>query len=250
MFPTIVSGLSFLAVPTFPALCHRWGAKSHTRILVVLLFAVGLVVSVFAAPSWQPFDAMHPKRVLCLYMENMTSNDLSLHVANIDPTSSIFKSIITESSTALSLSETPIASDINDDIPDWDIVSLGRSTSPPRNKLKSSAADLPCQPISAVIQGSSSGASSWLRIALRCQVPGRGCRITAQRSHANALSQARNPASRGYLDSNRLYCRCHQLGPSICAGARSSPASCERSVGVRHRYLGARDDDTIARQAI
>ena len=117
-----VSALSFLAVPTVPALCHRWGRKSHARLLLILVFTVGLVVSIFAAPSWQPFDAMHPKRVLCLYMENITSNDLSLHVANIDPTTSIFKGIIDKTSTSLLLSEAPVASDINDDIPDWDIV--------------------------------------------------------------------------------------------------------------------------------
>lgn len=127
--PVIVSALGFLAVPTFPALCHRWGRKAHKRLILILLFAVGLVVSIFAAPSWRPFDATHPKRVMCLYMENMTSNDMSLHVANIDPSSTVFQSLLNDSSNALSLTQAPIKSDINDDIPDWDIVSPSFSQS-------------------------------------------------------------------------------------------------------------------------
>lgn len=119
--------LGFLAIPTFPALCHRWGQRFLSQLIIGLLFAAGVAVSIFAAPSWRPFDATHPKRMLCLYMENITSKDLSLHVANLDPSTTIFQSILANSTTALALSQVPIKSDINDDIPDWDIVRIQAS---------------------------------------------------------------------------------------------------------------------------
>ena len=88
-----------------------------------MLFVTGIIVSIFAAPSWQTFDAEHPKRILCLYMENITSHDLTLHMAGIDAAQTLFSNTMLETAIKMGLTEKPIATDMGTDIPDWDIVS-------------------------------------------------------------------------------------------------------------------------------
>lgn len=105
-----------------PALCHRWGTDVLGRLILFLVFATGIIVSIFAAPSWPSFDMEHPKRILCLYMENITSHDLTLHIAGIDGARTIFSNMIAESTEKLGLLDKPVQTNMSDDIPDWDIV--------------------------------------------------------------------------------------------------------------------------------
>jgi hypothetical protein len=91
-------------------------------VALVFTLAIGVIISVFASSTRPTFDAMHPKRVLCLYMENITSHDLSLHMANIDGAGTVFKDLVHASTAQLGLLEKPVWADIGDSIPDWDIV--------------------------------------------------------------------------------------------------------------------------------
>lgn len=119
---SLVGGLMYLLVPTLPVLAHRFGKNVLTQAIVLMLFVSGGIISIFAAPDMQPFDFLHPKRVLCLYMEDTATGSLSLHVAGLDPTP--FKNLVDGLANELQLAEKPVLSEIRDDIADWDIVSL------------------------------------------------------------------------------------------------------------------------------
>lgn len=112
----------FLVIITVPALCHRWGTQFLGRSVLGWFFATGLIVATFSAPSHRGFDLEHPQRVLCLYMENITSHELTLHVGGIDSASTLFQTTVNNTAERLSLGEIPVVENIGDDIPDWDIV--------------------------------------------------------------------------------------------------------------------------------
>ena len=137
-----------LVLPTFPALLHRWGNAMLLRFVLLLTLATSVVIAVFAAPSWRPFDAAHPKRVCVLYMENTTSATLDLHVAGLDAATAVLSDIVQDAAGVLQLSSTPVVSNIDDDIPDWDIVRLSDPNTCAQLTLP---ADLPRQPIPALI---------------------------------------------------------------------------------------------------
>ena len=119
---SVVGGLVYLLVPTLPMLAHRFGKNVLTQAIVLTLFVSGGIISIFAAPGMQPFDFLHPKRVLCLYMEDTATGSLSLHVAGLDPTP--FANLVDNLAGELQLAEKPVLSEIRDDIADWDIVGL------------------------------------------------------------------------------------------------------------------------------
>lgn len=119
---SLVGGLMYLLVPTVPSLAHRFGKNVLTQAIVLMLFLSGGIISIFGAPGMQPFDFLHPKRVLCLYMEDTATSTLSLHVAGLDPTP--FASLVDNLATEMQLAEKPVLSEIRDDIADWDIVRM------------------------------------------------------------------------------------------------------------------------------
>lgn len=116
-----VAGVLYLVLPMLPSLAHRWDSRILTQAMVIIVFISGVIIAIFAAPSWQPFDEMHPKRLLCLYMENTTSNSFSLHIAGLDP--SPLDSVVSSIATEMQLDGKPVLSEISDDIAEWDIVS-------------------------------------------------------------------------------------------------------------------------------
>lgn len=122
---SLVSGILYLVIPTVPILAHRFGTKILMQAVVLMLFASGGILSIFAAPGMETFDFLHPKRVLCLYMEDTSTNTLSLHVAGLDPAP--FAGLVENLATTMKLDEQPVLSEIRDDIADWDIVSRERT---------------------------------------------------------------------------------------------------------------------------
>lgn len=120
---SLVSGILYLVVPALPIAAHRFDKTILTQAVVLMLFASGAIISIFAAPGMQTFDFLHPKRVLCLYMEDTSSNTLSLHIAGLDP--SPFEHLVDDLAAKLELEEKPVLSEIRDDIAEWDIVSFG-----------------------------------------------------------------------------------------------------------------------------
>ena len=59
-------------------------------------------------------------------MENITSHDLSLHIAGIDASQTLFTDMLSETAKKMDLPGKPIATDMGTDVPDWDIVSTNR----------------------------------------------------------------------------------------------------------------------------
>lgn len=122
-YPPTVALVGFLLIPTFPAMCHRWGRSFLLQLILLLVFITGLTMSIFAAPTWRGFDELHPKRILCLYMENTTSHTMSLHIAGVDGTATLLTDIVENTASQLALPAAPVKTNIDDDIPDWDVVS-------------------------------------------------------------------------------------------------------------------------------
>lgn len=118
---SLVSGIAYLVLPILPIAAHRFSRNILMQAVVLMLFVSGGIISIFAAPGMQAFDFLHPKRVLCLYMEDTSSNTLSLHIAGLDPTP--FENLVENLADKMELQERPVLSEIRDDIADWDIVS-------------------------------------------------------------------------------------------------------------------------------
>lgn len=142
-----------LVLPVFPSLLHRWGTGMLYRLVLLLTIMTAVVVAIFAAPQWPSFDAMHPKRVCVLYMENTTSNSLDLHIAGLDNTITLFAQMVEDATDIMELSNRPQISHINDDIPDWDIV--GNQAEGSVTSLTSASTDISRQPVLALLQDTS-----------------------------------------------------------------------------------------------
>ncbi|BGP44460.1 hypothetical protein JCM10450v2_000274 [Rhodotorula kratochvilovae] len=103
--------------------CHRWGASFTARLAVFFLLLSAFSVGWFTRPSWSPYDAAHPKRLLVLHMENTTTSPstFNLHVASVDgsPFSDLVESATAGLRAAGSVPEPTIADDLS---VDWDIV--------------------------------------------------------------------------------------------------------------------------------
>ncbi|GJN92127.1 hypothetical protein Rhopal_005157-T1 [Rhodotorula paludigena] len=120
---TLVGAVGYLTVPMLLPLCHRWGASFTARLALLLTFATAFSIGMFTRPSWKPYDAAHPKRLLVLHMENTTTtpSTFNLHVASVDGTP--FSGLVDEATNGLraagSVPEPTIADDLS---VDWDII--------------------------------------------------------------------------------------------------------------------------------
>lgn len=77
----------------------------------------------FTRPSWQPYDKMHPKRILCLHMENTTTTPphFHLHVASVDGVP--FGDLVLEATKGLTaVNSVPAPVHADDMSSDWDII--------------------------------------------------------------------------------------------------------------------------------
>lgn len=152
---SLVSGISYLVIPTASIAAHRFDRKVLKEAVIFMLFASGAIISIFAAPGMEAFDYLHPKRVLCLYMEDTSSNTLSLHIAGLDP--SPFEQLVENLADKLELQERPVLSEISDDIADWDIVCFLSTNSILQQRLivfLFDDVDIPSQSISTFLQDS------------------------------------------------------------------------------------------------
>jgi hypothetical protein len=57
------------------------------RLIITLTFVSAFTLGYYTRPTSQPFDAAHPRRLLALYLENITDSTpvFHLHLASIDP---------------------------------------------------------------------------------------------------------------------------------------------------------------------
>ncbi|GAA6054771.1 hypothetical protein JCM3770_000935 [Rhodotorula araucariae] len=117
---TLVGAVGYLTLLPF---CHRWGASFTARLAVFFLLLSAFSVGWFTRPSWSPYDAAHPKRLLVLHMENTTTtpSTFNLHVASVD--GSPFSALVESATAGLrapgSVPEPTIADDLS---VDWDII--------------------------------------------------------------------------------------------------------------------------------
>ncbi|GAA6040391.1 hypothetical protein JCM8097_007592 [Rhodosporidiobolus ruineniae] len=117
---SLVSGVGCLAFIPF---VHRFGASFTARLAVLLTLATAFSLSWFSRPSWSPYDAVHPKRLLILHMENTTTSppEFHLHVASVDGLP--FAPLVERATQGLmaegGVPEPTIADDLS---VDWDII--------------------------------------------------------------------------------------------------------------------------------
>ncbi|BGP12418.1 hypothetical protein JCM10213v2_000334 [Rhodosporidiobolus nylandii] len=118
---SLVSGVGYLTIPMLLPFVHRYGASFTARILLLLTLVTAGTMGWFSRPAWGPYDAAHPKRLLCLFMENTTTSPpaFHLHIATTDgmPFASLVERA-TEGLTAVgSVPEPTVADDWSTD---WD----------------------------------------------------------------------------------------------------------------------------------
>lgn len=91
--------------------------------MVFLALASMVSVGIFMNPSWSPYDAQHPKRILVLHMENTTTTppEFHVHVASVDgtPFYDLVESATAGLTAAGSVPEATVADDLS---VDWDVM--------------------------------------------------------------------------------------------------------------------------------
>jgi hypothetical protein len=116
---SIVGIVGFLSIPMALPFAHRYGERFLIRAVLFLVAASTVIAGVFFHPSWKAYDAEHPKRILSLHMENITTGEFSLHVASLDRMP--FHDLISNTTTELGIDTKDLVfEDISTDIPDWE----------------------------------------------------------------------------------------------------------------------------------
>ncbi|TDL26482.1 hypothetical protein BD410DRAFT_741807 [Rickenella mellea] len=75
----LISSYTFALVIPF---CHRFGKRFLHRALGFSFLATVLSVAIFSLRT--PYDFMHPKRLYIIHSENITNNEVHLHMASAD----------------------------------------------------------------------------------------------------------------------------------------------------------------------
>ncbi|GAA5843912.1 hypothetical protein JCM11251_002246 [Rhodosporidiobolus azoricus] len=121
---SLVSAVGYLTIPMLLPFCHRYGASFTARFALFLTFLTAGTLGWFSRPSWGPYNAAHPKRLLVLHMENTTTSppEFHLHVATTD--SQPFADLVTRATAGLTASadavpEPTVADDLS---VDWDLI--------------------------------------------------------------------------------------------------------------------------------
>ncbi|KAK4055194.1 hypothetical protein OIV83_000474 [Microbotryomycetes sp. JL201] len=120
---TLTSAVGFLCVPMIVPFSHRFGPKVTSRLALFLTFWTAGTLGWFTRPSWQPYDKMHPKRLLVLHMENTTTTPphYNLHVASVD--GAPFEDLVVAATKGLTLAdEIPTPARADDYTTDWDVI--------------------------------------------------------------------------------------------------------------------------------
>ncbi|KAM0793486.1 hypothetical protein ACM66B_000927 [Microbotryomycetes sp. NB124-2] len=120
---TLTSAVGFLCVPMIVPFSHRFGPKVTSRLALFLTFWTAGTLGWFTRPSWQPYDKMHPKRLLVLHMENTTTTPphYNLHVASVD--GAPFEDLVVSATKGLTLGdEIPTPARADDYTTDWDVI--------------------------------------------------------------------------------------------------------------------------------
>ncbi|ORY69282.1 hypothetical protein BCR35DRAFT_319080 [Leucosporidium creatinivorum] len=120
---SLTAGVGFLAVPMVLPFVHRFGPKTTSRIALFFTFFTAGTLGWFTRPSWSPYDKMHPKRILCLHMENISATppQFDLHLAGLD--SVPFEELVMSATKGLTASNTvPEPVQVDDDNSDWNII--------------------------------------------------------------------------------------------------------------------------------
>jgi hypothetical protein len=83
---TVVGVLTFLALPMWTTFCHRFSKPQLRQLCLLCFLASSAATAYFTRPGWEPFDALHPKRVLSLHNEDISTDppQFSLHIAGVD----------------------------------------------------------------------------------------------------------------------------------------------------------------------
>lgn len=123
---TVVAAATFMILPMFIPLFHRFGERFLVRSIAFFALVTGIVMIVFSRPGWSTFDADHPQRFFSLHMENISTvpPTYSLHVAAVDPVPG-FQAVMNTTLSAIDIPDLDPhvqLNSINDDIPDWDII--------------------------------------------------------------------------------------------------------------------------------
>ncbi|EGN96948.1 hypothetical protein SERLA73DRAFT_57990 [Serpula lacrymans var. lacrymans S7.3] len=79
---TIVAAMTCYTLPLSLSFAHRFGQRTLTRILKLLVLATGVSMAIFSMKS--PFDSMHQKRLFVLHLENLNTQEQHLHIAAAD----------------------------------------------------------------------------------------------------------------------------------------------------------------------
>ncbi|GAA5932298.1 hypothetical protein JCM1841_005187 [Sporobolomyces salmonicolor] len=120
---SLTAGVGFLVIPMLLPFCHRFGASFTARLVLLLTFLTAGSLSWFTRPSWGPYDAEHPKRILVLHMENTTTvpPEFHLHVASVD--GNPFFDLVTKATDGLTMPGSVPEPTVADDLSvDWDII--------------------------------------------------------------------------------------------------------------------------------
>ncbi|GAA5972745.1 hypothetical protein JCM11641_003001 [Rhodosporidiobolus odoratus] len=120
---SLVGGVGFLTIPMLLPFLHRYGSSFTARFSLLLTFLTAFSLGTFTRPSWGPYDAAHPKRLLCLFMENATTTppEFHLHVATTDGMP--FEGLVERATRGLvAEGEVPMPTVADELSVDWDII--------------------------------------------------------------------------------------------------------------------------------
>ncbi|KAI0924464.1 hypothetical protein AcW2_005343 [Taiwanofungus camphoratus] len=117
---TIVAGAGAYTLPLLVPFMHRFGPRFLARAILLLSMVTAVAIAVFSMKS--PFDPMHQKRMFVIHMENITTQEQHLHVAQSDgaPGFDLLIDAVAERFSVPEAAPTPIP--MNDWNSDWDTV--------------------------------------------------------------------------------------------------------------------------------